>query len=117
MWTLHGLAEIGALTGNIARRWCNRWIGGRQDNEAPDARLLSQRMSALEVDSDTFARLEPALFGNLQTLCRECERPDLCRHDLRRNPADAAWEDYCPNAVVLNAIKELRWFANQNRRR
>lgn len=120
MWTLYGLAEIGALTGNIARRWRNRWIGDRQDNDGADTNLLSRRMSALGVDSDTFARLEPALFGNLQTLCRECERPDLCRHDLRDDPPGATWEDYCPNAVVLNAVKELRWFgmaANRDGRR
>ncbi len=118
MWTLYGLADIGALTGTIERRRHGRWTADdRQDDEAADAGLLARRMSALGVDADTFARVEPALFGNLQTLCRECERPDLCRHDLRKDPKGAAWEDYCPNATVLNAVAELRWFRTANTRR
>ena len=119
MWTLYGMAEIGSLTGTVVRRWKTRWAADDCGDEGSDSGLLVQRMSAMGVDSDTFARIEPALFGNLQTLCGECERPELCRHDLRHDPAGAAWEDYCPNAVVLNAVKELRWFgvANQNGRR
>jgi hypothetical protein len=111
MWTLYGLADIGALTGNIVRRWHGRGTAdpGHED-EAADTGLLARRMSGLGVDSDAFARLEPALFGNLRTLCRECERPDICRRDLRNDPKGTAWEDYCPNAVVLNAVAELRWF-------
>ena len=120
MWTFYGLAEIGALTGNVARRWRNQWTSDAEENEGAHAGLLSRRMSALGVDSETFARLEPALFGNLQTLCHECERPNLCRQDLRHSPNGPAWEDYCANAVVLNAVKELRWFGltdNPNGRR
>ena len=120
MWTIYGMAEIGSLTGTIVRRWKTRWAADDCGADEPsDPGLLARRMAVMGVDSDTFARLEPALFGNLQTLCRECERTDLCRHDLRRDPAGAAWEDYCPNAVVLNAVKELRWFgvANQDGRR
>ena len=76
MWTLYGLAEIGALTGNVVRRWHSRWISDeRQDEENAETALLAQRMSALGVDAETFARHEPALLGNLQTLCRECEWP------------------------------------------
>jgi hypothetical protein len=118
MWTLYGLADIGALTGNIVRRWHSRWTADdSQEGEGAGDGLLVRRMSALGVDADTFARAEPALFGNLQTLCRECEEPGRCRHDLRRDPNDPAWEDYCPNATVLNALAELRWFRTENTRR
>ena len=117
MWTLYGLAEIGALTGNVVRRWHGRWTGGdRQDEEGAEADLWAQRMSALAIDSETFARHEPALLGNLQTLCRDCEWPERCRHDLRRDQDDVAWEEYCPNATVLNAVAELRWFHSANNR-
>jgi hypothetical protein len=111
MWTLYGLAEIGTLTGAIVRRWQSRSSSDdRRADGVPEDGLLWRRMKAMDVDADTFARLEPALYGNLQTLCGQCEHPNLCRHDLRHDPANTAWEDYCPDAVVLNAIKELRWF-------
>lgn len=117
MWTLYGLAEIGALTGNVVRRWHSRWTSDEGPaDQAADGGLLEWRMSALSVDSETFARVEPALFGNLETLCGECEHSHRCRHDLRHDPADIAWEDYCPNAVVLNAVAELRWFRTANMR-
>ena len=111
MWTLYGLAEIGSLTGNIVRRWQSHQKGEHdRGDDASDSGLLRRRMATLGIDGDAFARAEPALFGNLQTLCRECEHPALCRHDLRHDSAGIAWEDYCPNAVVLNAVTELRWF-------
>lgn len=111
MWTLYGLAEIGTLTGSIARRWRRHWaVAEGSAEEAADPSLIAQRMTALGLDADAFARLEPALFGNLKTLCGECESPKRCRQDLRRDPLGIAWEDYCPNAVMLGAIKELRWF-------
>jgi hypothetical protein len=117
MWTLYGLADIGALTGNVIRRWHSRWmISDHQDEESNESGLLARRMSALDIDSETFARHEPALLGNMQTLCRECEWPERCRHDLRRAPADFAWEEYCPNATVLNAVAELGWFRKANTR-
>jgi hypothetical protein len=118
MWTLYGLAEIGALTGDVVRRWHDRWTSndGPAD-EAPDAGLLARRMSAIGVDAETFGRHEPALFVNLKTLCGECDRPEQCRRDLRRDPAGVAWEDYCPNATVLNAIAELRRFRTADTRR
>jgi len=97
--------------GNVVR-WWHSWLtaGDHPGDKAADDALLLRRMSILGVDAGTFARVEPALFGDLQMLCRECECPDLCRSDLRHNPAGVAWEDYCPNAVVLNAVTELRWF-------
>ena len=112
MWTLYGLAEIGALTGTVVRRWQSRWTAcDSEEEEGAESALLGRRMTALGIDSETFARHEPALHGNLQTLCRECEWPERCRHDLRRDPQAVVWEEYCPNATVLNAIAELRWFA------
>ena len=117
MWTLYGLAEIGAMTGNIARRWHGRWTADPGPEDEAAAGLLARRMSALGVDADTFARVEPALFANLKTLCRDCDRPGQCRHDLRHDAKDAAWEDYCPNATVLNAVAELRWFRTADKRR
>jgi hypothetical protein len=115
MWTFYGLADIGALTGNIVGRWQTCVTGEDRGDDTADASRLRGRMSTLGVDADTFARVEPALFGNLQTLCGECERRDRCRNDLRRDPSGVGWEDYCPNAVVLNAIAELRWFRVANK--
>ena len=31
--------------------------------------------------------------------------------DLARDPADPAWQDYCPNAATLTALNALPWRA------
>jgi len=72
--------------------------------------LLRERMTALSIDARSVERVEPALYADLATLCRGCDEPKLCKLDLAHNPNGVAWEDYCPNAVVLNAMAALRWF-------
>ena len=110
MWTIE---EIRAL---IVRHWRRPSVDNPRPNRIPDDPLLPRRMTAMGVDAEAFGRIEPALFGSLQTICGECEHPNLCRHDLDHEPANNTWEDYCPNAVVLHAVKELRWFRRSDAR-
>jgi hypothetical protein len=110
MWT--GLGKIGSLMANALRRRQSPVTapGDHLAGNGADAIPLRRRMSSLGIDADKFAHIEPALFGDLQTLCAGCGHPRLCKYDLRHDPAGVAWEDYCPNAVMLNAITALRWF-------
>ena len=111
MRILKGVVQIGSLAANLVRRWQGTVAAGDCPGDNADGALLRGRMSRLGIDADTFVRAEPDLFANLATLCRECTDPQLCRRDLHHDPADTTWEDYCPNAVVLQAITELRWFS------
>jgi hypothetical protein len=103
--------KIRSSVGGIVRWWQSLAAApnGTADSQSHPV-LLRRRMAALDIDPDKAARLEPELFRDLQALCRGCDQPKLCRHDLSQNPGGVAWEDYCPNAVVLNAISALRWF-------
>jgi hypothetical protein len=40
-----------------------------------------------------------------------CESHRQCARDLKRDPADHAWEDYCPNVAVLKMLNGLPWVA------
>jgi hypothetical protein len=74
--------------------------------EAAD--LLAHRMAALNIDMRQITVL-PRTFQDLQRICTMCESHRHCARDLGRNPADQAWEDYCPNAAMLKMLTALPW--------
>jgi hypothetical protein len=71
--------------------------------------LLSRRMLGLQLDKDEVARLESTTFRELQERCASCESREECELGLADDFADVAWNAYCPNAAVLNALVELPW--------
>jgi hypothetical protein len=90
------------------------WRKGAGCASAPDpppllaqADLLPRRMAALGLDADTSARIEAVTFRDLQRLCAACECQELCEWDLRQDPADPAWQDYCANSATLGALASL----------
>jgi len=69
--------------------------------------LLARRMEVLNLDSNEVAAVQPSAFRELQRLCRICENHGLCARNLARDPADRAWEDYCPNVAMLKVLVAL----------
>jgi hypothetical protein len=119
MRTVFGRETMKSLIRVVVRWWQGLFMASGDHHAgkaAGDVVLLRRQMSRLGIDADVVARLEPGLFGNLQTLCLECGQSKVCRHDLSHDPAGGAWDEYCPNAVVLNALSALRRFrANKAR--
>jgi hypothetical protein len=66
--------------------------------------LLSQRTEELKLDLAEIGQVEPRVVRDLQRTCALCASKRRCRHDLVDNPADPAWQDYCPNAMTLTAL-------------
>jgi hypothetical protein len=71
---------------------------------AERADLLPRRMAALDLDPNTLARTESVAFGEVLRYCATCESAERCEWDLRQDPGDPAWQDYCPNAARLSAL-------------
>jgi hypothetical protein len=79
-------------------------------NRGPDAAdLLLRRMAELNLDGKEVAATAPGTFQDLQRLCTLCESHRQCARDLGRDPADKAWEDYCPNVATLKLLDSLPW--------
>jgi hypothetical protein len=57
------------------------------------------------------AAVVPRTLQDLQRVCTMCESHRQCARDLGRDPADQAWENYCPNAAVLKMLNGLPWVA------
>jgi hypothetical protein len=75
--------------------------------EAAD--LLVRRMAVLNLDKDEIAATAPSTLQDLQRLCTMCQSHRQCARDLARDPAGAAWEDYCPNVAMLKLLDSLPW--------
>ena len=75
------------------------------------AELLTRRMAELDLGSDEVTAAAPRTLQDLQRVCTMCESHRQCARDLGRDPADQAWENYCPNAAVLKMLNGLPWVA------
>jgi Family of unknown function (DUF6455) len=124
----HNLHDRFCTSGNAAidsadrywEPWLSMWRTGSLllvepwDNAmrafAERAQLLPHRMAALDLDRDTLARVEPSTVRELVERCTTCESPEQCAWDLRQDPADPAWQAYCPNAAKLMALARLPQF-------
>jgi hypothetical protein len=75
--------------------------------------LLPRRMAALDLDRKEVSETAPATFQDMERVCSFCESRRRCARDLRRNPADPVWKDYCPNAQVFEALDAMPWAARR----
>jgi hypothetical protein len=77
------------------------------------AALLPRRMAALDLELNEVSREEPGSYHDLQRVCAMCETHKQCARDIARDPADAAWEGYCPNVATLRALNAMPWAARR----
>jgi Family of unknown function (DUF6455) len=68
------------------------------------AQLLPRRLAVLDLDADKLACGKPSTVRELVERCTTCESPEQCAWDLREDPANPAWQSYCPNAARLMAL-------------
>ena len=103
------LAELALLSGEAER------IASDAGVSVGDLRVLvgkwpdaadpvERRMAALGIDATQVEETQPTVMRDLQRVCSMCDEKRMCTHDLNRDPADAAWRDYCPNAETLDAL-------------
>jgi hypothetical protein len=71
---------------------------------AERAQLLPRRMAVLDIDPDKLACVKPSTVRELVERCTACQSPEQCEWDLRQDPANPAWQAYCPNAATLMAL-------------
>jgi hypothetical protein len=71
------------------------------------------RMESLGLDLGEVRRSTPSTFCKLANRCVTCECKERCERDLTYASAGiaiAGWENDCPNASALKAMKGSQWF-------
>ena len=84
-------------------------IPNESSNRKPTARdeqngLLGCRMTILGLDLGVIERDYGVTFDKIERHCVSCTLREACAVDLKRDPHNQAWEAYCPNSAVLNAL-------------
>ena len=75
----------------------------------PDAaNLLYERMQAIGVSKRAVDRAAQGVMRDLQRTCACCNEKGVCEKDLAERPDDPVWKSYCPNAVTLESLSELK---------
>jgi hypothetical protein len=77
--------------------------------------LLLMRMEALQLEPGEVRHIEPSVFSDLAKACATCENKNSCESDLAYGSAGTVtrdWENFRPNAAILNAMTALPWFGN-----
>jgi hypothetical protein len=126
-----GQDAVGALLGRLRDWWRrqeelsalgNKEIGRVADDlrlstdtlrdlvaRGPDAaNLLYERMQALGVSKRDVDRAAQGVMRDLQRTCACCNEKGVCEKDLAERPDDPVWKSYCPNAVTLESLSELK---------
>ena len=77
-----------------------------QQSATPDLgdELLQSRMVVVGLFSGAVERSDSATYDQLRRRCLACDCRGPCEADLRRDPANPAWQAYCPNAATLTAF-------------
>ena len=72
------------------------------------ANLLYERMQALGISRADVDKAAQGVIRDLQRTCACCNEKGVCEKDLADRPDDPVWKNYCPNAVTLESLSELK---------
>ena len=72
------------------------------------ASLLYERMQALGISKADVDKAAQGVMRDLQRTCACCKEKGVCEKDLADHPDDPVWKSYCPNAVTLESLSELK---------
>lgn len=113
-WT-NGVDAIDRLTAGLMRWWRTpRAFASSAHPLAGQTDFLVRRMTALGLNAETVARSIPNTFRDLERLCAACESQELCKWDLKHDPTDQAWQDYCPKAATLGGLGAFSWLRRES---
>lgn len=74
-------------------------------NSAPDPVQLPDMLKALGIDEAALRRAQPALLRAMEDVCAQCAVLGRCRYALAREAAASEYEQFCPNAASLAALR------------
>ena len=72
------------------------------------AALLRSLLVALGVDPKKFDRIDPRVARDMQWLCVNCSNKSQCCFDLSIGIAATTFRNFCPNAIALDEMFDLK---------
>jgi uncharacterized protein YjiS (DUF1127 family) len=75
--------------------------------------LLPRMLQALDLPADRVKAMYPSVESDLRRVCAQCPETTRCRQELHGHTAAAAYREFCPNAMTLEALQAD--FANEGK--
>lgn len=75
---------------------------------------MYKRLASLGLDEQQIAHDEPGVLNDLQRVCSFCAEKRQCVHELRTDPSDTHWQDYCPNMPTFEALEQEKSSEGKN---
>lgn len=66
---------------------------------------MYRRLASLGLDEQAITRSEPGVMHDLQRVCSFCADKKECLHELKQDPNDPTWQQYCPNMPTFEALQ------------
>lgn len=77
--------------------------------KGPEAtQLLRTLLLALGVDPKKLDDIDPRVARDMHWLCFNCSNQSRCKHELSTGTAAQTFHDFCPNAIALDEIFDLK---------
>ena len=87
-------ADVGLTAGELRRL----------DRAPARPLLLLQLLKVLGLDQGAIKQHDPLVFRDLERCCAMCEVKKRCRKEFSHGTARAHFQEFCPNAVTLQAL-------------
>ena len=77
--------------------------------KGPEAtELLKRLLIALDVDPRKLNDIDPRVARDMQWLCFSCSNKTRCKHELSAGTAAQTFRNFCPNAIALDEVFDLK---------
>ncbi|MGZ5805374.1 MAG: DUF6455 family protein, partial [Xanthobacteraceae bacterium] len=65
---------------------------------------LPKMLKALGIDQNALAKTQPLVLRDMERTCAQCDHKRQCDHDLAAGTATKHYEEYCGNALTIDAL-------------
>lgn len=77
--------------------------------KGPEAtELLKRLLIALDVDPKKLDDIDPRVARDMHWLCFNCSNKSRCKHELSGGTAAQTFRNFCPNAIALDEVFDLK---------
>jgi hypothetical protein len=76
----------------------------RLDRLHADAAMMPKRLSQEGINPAVIQAEWPAVWKDLQRVCGNCRKKEVCRNELELAPDAQDWRRYCPNEHTIRTL-------------
>jgi hypothetical protein len=75
-------------------------------------KLLKRLLIALDTDPKGLEKIDPRVARDMLWLCFNCSVKNRCKHELSAGTAAETFREFCPNALAIDEVFDLKGKAN-----